>query len=103
MHFHVCDNDRKHTSGFIKDWLKRKWIQTLPWPPYSTDFNPIENLWDELERRVKKHQPKNNTQLELLLIQEWNKIELPVLEKLVVSAPSRLYECIKMKGYPTKY
>ena len=43
------------------------------------------------------------TQLELLLIQEWNKIELPVLEKLVDSVPSRWYECIKMKGYPTKY
>ena len=42
------------------------------------------------------------TQLEHLLIQEWNKIELPVLEKLVDSVPSRLYECIKMKGYPTK-
>ena len=62
------DNDPKHTSGLIKDWLKRKTIQTLPWPPYSSDFNPIENLWDELERRVKKHQPKNITQLELLLI-----------------------------------
>ena len=23
------DNDRKHTSGLIKDWLKRKRIQTL--------------------------------------------------------------------------
>ena len=38
------DNDPKHTSGLIKEWLKRKRIQTLPWPPYSTDFNPIENL-----------------------------------------------------------
>ena len=43
------------------------------------------------------------TQLELLLIEEWNKIELPVLEKLVDSVLSRLYECIKMKDYPTKY
>ena len=43
------------------------------------------------------------TERELLLIQEWNKIELSVLEKLVDSVPSRLYEFIKMKGYPTKY
>ena len=42
------------------------------------------------------------TELELLLIQ-WNKIELSVLEKLVDSVPIRLYECIKIKGYPTKY
>ena len=45
----------------------------------------------------KKHQPKNMTELELLLIQEWNKIELTVLEKLVDSVPSRLYECKKWK------
>ena len=24
------DNDPKHTSGLIKDWLKRKRIQTIP-------------------------------------------------------------------------
>ena len=52
---------------------------------------------------MKKHQPKNMIQLELLLIQEWIKIDLPVFEKLVDSVPSRSYDCIKMKGYPTKY
>ena len=57
----------------------------------------------ELERRVKKHQPKNLEELELQLTQEWNNIELSVLEKLVDSVASRLYECVKMKGYPTKY
>ena len=99
----IHDNDPKRTSGLIKDWLKRKRIQTLPWPPYSPDFNPIENLRDEVERRIKKHQPENITELALLLTQEWNKIELSVVEKQVDSIPSRLYECIKMKGYPAKY
>ena len=44
------DNDSKHTSGLIKDWLKEKKIQTLPWPSFPSDLNPIEHLWDELER-----------------------------------------------------
>ena len=56
------DNDRKLTSGLIKDWLKRKEIQILPWPPYSPDFYSIANLWDELKRGVKKQQ-KNITEL----------------------------------------
>ena len=43
------------------------------------------------------------TELSLLLIQKWSKIELPVLAKLVDLAPRRLHEYIKMKGYPTKY
>ena len=101
-HF-MHDNDPKHTSGLDKDWLKQKRIQTLPWPSFLPDSNPIENLCDELERRVKKRQPKDLEELELQPTQEWNNIELSVLEKLVDSVASRLYECVKMKGYPTKY
>ena len=36
-------------------------------------------------------------------MEEWNKTETSVLEKLVDSVPSRLYECICVKSYPTKY
>ena len=72
------DNDPKHTSDLIKDWLKKNNIQTLAWPPYSPDVHSIENLWDELERRLKKHQSKNK--------QEWQEIELHVIEKLIDSA-----------------
>ena len=61
------NNDPQHTSGVIKDWLKRKRIQILGSPPY---LSPIESLWNELERRVNKHQPKYMTELELLLVQE---------------------------------
>ena len=97
------DNDPKHTSGFVKDWLRNNNIQMLEWPSSSPDLNPIEHLWDVLEERVKKYHPKNKAELGQCLIQEWQKIELPVLAKLVDSVPNRLNECIKMKGYPTRY
>ena len=74
-----------------------------PNSPMIIVFIGIENLWDELERRVKKHQPKNLQKVELQLTQEWNNIQLSVLEKLVDSLASGLYECVEMKGYPTKY
>ena len=38
-----------------QDELKRRRIETLVWPSYFPDFNPKENLWDELERTVKKY------------------------------------------------
>ena len=72
--------------------MKQKTTQTLPFKSHR-----------ELEQRVKKHQPKNLEEVELQLTQEWNNIELSALEKLVDSVASRLYESVKMKGYPTKY
>ena len=54
-------------------------------------MNPIEHLWDELERRMKKHHPKNK---EKILLKEWNNIGTDVTEKLVDSVPNRLYECV---------
>ena len=36
-------------------------------------------------------------------MEEWKKTEISVLEKLIGSVASRLYECIRVKSYPTKY
>jgi hypothetical protein len=97
------DNDPKHTSALVKEWLRNNNVQVLDWPSSSPGLNPIEHLWDVLEQRVKKRQPKNKGELGQYLIEEWQKIELPVISKLVDSVPNRLNECIKMKGYPTRY
>ena len=66
-------------------------------------MNPIEYLWDEVERRMKKEQPKNEQGLQECLTRVWNGIEKSVLKKLVDSVPNRLNEVIRMKGYSTGY
>jgi len=97
------DNDPKHTSAYVKDWLRNNNVQVMDWPSSSPDLNPIEHLWDILEERMKKHQPKNKEELGRYLIDEWQKIDPSVLATLVDSVPNRLNECIKMKGYSTRY
>ena len=97
------DNDPQHTAGIVTDWLNSNEIQRVKWPSFSPDLYPIEHSWDEIERRMKKEQPKNEKDLKECLTRVWKGIEITVSKKLVDSIPNRLNEVICMKGYPTKY
>ena len=76
-------------------------IAMLITPPQSPDMNPIEHLWDQLEKRC--HHISNKNQLKDLLLSEWLQISSEYTKKLVYSMPNRLNEVIRLKGYPSKY
>jgi transposase len=46
------DNAPAHRSEGITDWLEEKQVYFLTWPPKSPDFNPMENVFGLLARRV---------------------------------------------------
>jgi len=57
------DNDPKHTARSIKDYIRSKNLNILPWPSQSPDLNPIENLWSNLDWHMKDRRPQNEMQL----------------------------------------
>ncbi|KAJ8870491.1 hypothetical protein PR048_029514 [Dryococelus australis] len=75
-------------------------VRRLDWPVQSPDLNPIEHLWDELDRRVRARQarPKSIAQLMECLQEEWRRIPVDVLQTLVESMPDRVAAVIAARG-----
>ena len=86
------DNARPHVARVCRDFLNQNNVQVLDWPPYSPDLNPIEHVWDALDRRVRKrvNVPNNVAQLQLALFQEWNNIPQRTIDNLVGSMVRRV-------------
>lgn len=97
------DNDPKHRSAHSKKLFAKNKIRDIQWPSQSPDLNPIEHLWEVLDREIRREKYTNVKDLFAGLQEKWAKIPLPVLIKLVDSMPSRCEAVLASKGYPTKY
>ncbi|CAF4553057.1 unnamed protein product [Rotaria socialis] len=93
----------RNTAKTISQWFVKNQINTLKWPAQSPDLNPIEHAWDELERRMKRHSPKNKEELWMILKKEWKGIGRDVTSRLVNSMSKRFQEVMKHHGGPTRY
>ena len=97
------DNDPKHKSVLVRTWLHNNGISMLDFPPYSPDLNPIENLWNDMARRVELRPAATVEELQDVIAEEWAATSLPFLCKLACSMPKRCQAVIDAKGEHTKY
>ncbi|GBN30377.1 Transposable element Tcb1 transposase [Araneus ventricosus] len=97
------DNDPKHNAHICRLWALYHCPQVIRTPAQSPDLNPIENIWDHLNNRIRKFKISSKNELREKLMSEWDKIEGNVCANLVKSMPKRLNEVIKCKGGPTHY
>lgn len=97
------DNDPKHTAKSVKALMNKKKIRLLEWPSQSPDLNPIEHLWEHLDRQLKDRKPSNQNDLFCKIQEAWKQIKPETLINLVDSMPRRCQAVIDAKGYPTKY
>lgn len=97
------DNDPKHTSHLVKNFLQKSKVNVIDWPAQSPDLNPIENLWSVLKSRVHVRRPANLKQLEEFAKEEWAMIPEETCLKLVENYTKRLKAVIKQKGHSIDY
>ncbi len=100
------DNDSKHTSTVVLEYLNRQDYQLMDWPAQSPDLNPIENMWRLLKIRLNEYDtpPKGMNELYERVVHIWYKvITIEECRKVIESMPRRIEEYIKAKGYWTKY
>ena len=85
----------QHTSRLCKAYLTKKEsggvLHQMTWPPQSPDLNPIEMVWDELDRRVKESSQQ-------VLSISGNSVGKAFQVKLVERMPRVCKALIKAKG-----
>lgn len=99
------DNATCHVARRTLDWYVNNNVKRMEWPAQSPDLNPIEHLWDELDRRLRvcTSLPKSKPELWNFLLNIWKEIPLATMANLVESMPRRVAAVIAVKGGPTSY
>ena len=99
------DNAPAHRAHSVADYLQTEGVEVLPWPPYSPDMNPIENLWAEVTRRINNlnFQPTDVAQLRQAVMTAWADIPLLTLRTLSAGMPRRLEALRAARGGHTRY
>ena len=66
------DNATSHTTRSVRDFQQDRNVSVLPWPVKSPDLNPIEHVWDLLDRRMRARAilPRNVRELAGALVEE---------------------------------
>jgi transposase len=99
------DNDPKHTSNVVKNYLSNAKFTVLDWPSQSPDLNPIENIWGLIKQKLRKRSvgPSNLNEIFDYVKCEWEALGREYLLHLIHSMPKRIEAVIKNKGGSTKY
>nr|CAH7734175.1 unnamed protein product [Callosobruchus chinensis] len=89
-------NARPHSARLVSAYLDEVHIMRFVWPARSSDLNPIEHVWDEMGRRLRRHvpDPRNSRELPNILVQVCDDLPQDVIQNLIQSMHNRLQAVI---------
>lgn len=99
------DNARPHRARCVLEEIRRLGITHLPLPALSPDLNPIEHIWDNLQRRLNNHQPqpRNTGELANVLTLLWEEIPQEEIAAVILSMANRCSAVQRVRGGYTRY
>ena len=99
------ENARPHVLRVVRDYLTQPNVDLLPCPAVSSEFSPIEHVWDEMERRLRHlpNRPVTLAEMGPALIRIWNNIPQAFFNNLVRPMRRRCHACINANGGHTRY
>lgn len=96
------DNDPKHSSKLCRNYLAKKQeegvLRRLEWPSQSPDLNPIELVWEEMDRRILKAKPTSEAHLLEIVHGVWDNLDYDTLKTLVERLPRLINAVIEAEG-----
>ena len=77
------DNDPKHTSTIVRDYMDEIGLVRTAWPAQSPDLNPIENLWSIIDQATQFRAADTEEELFEILNEAWPQIPIELLNRLL--------------------
>ncbi|KAK3879029.1 hypothetical protein Pcinc_016373 [Petrolisthes cinctipes] len=100
------DNYPVHTANIVRRWIEdQPQLEVLPWPSYSPDLNPIENVWANIVNVWEPEEERTRQQLLNHMMREWEVLRRKpqIIHNHVTSLSDRLRDVIANNGLWTKY
>jgi hypothetical protein len=94
-----------HKAKSTHRWFSARKIPLFPHPASSPDLSPIEPVWHELKKRIRKHRPVPTTfeSLKKVVMEEWEKLDIADINKHTSKMVERVEAVRKAKGGHTKF
>ena len=97
------DNAPPHHSDKLTKFFEENGITVLPWPPYSPDLNPNENVWGILKQTLRKEDLSDKEKAPDLMKEAFQNVGTGCILDMYVEYKERAKAVIENDGNATKY